>query len=192
MQTSLSQPYAISAEAIRQSNAHRDRLAKIDAKAFRAQIAFEPPPVVKIEIQEPEQIDDTSIEVIACNGQIVIVTEDQILEAKAFFQRATEAGALPQVSIEKIQKTVCRKYGVTLAQMRSVSRTKKFIIPRQIAMFLSREITSKSYPKIGRYFGSRDHTTIYFAFEKITNLLKTDTALATIVEDIRAELGEVA
>ena len=69
-------------------------------------------------------------------------------------------------------------------------RTKTIAYPRQIAMYLSRELTEYSLPKIGYEFGGRDHTTVIHAHEKISALMKTDKQLKQDVKKIRAVLGK--
>ena len=79
-------------------------------------------------------------------------------------------------------------YNVKLEDFKAKKRTKSVAFPRQIAMYLSRELTDFSLPKIGEEFGGRDHTTVIHAHEKISNLLKTDTQLQRQVKDIQEVL----
>lgn len=69
----------------------------------------------------------------------------------------------PAPKIQEIQNVLAQAYGITVAEMRGKSRTRKYARPRQIAAALCRELTTASYPQIGRMFGDRDHTTILFA-----------------------------
>ena len=82
-----------------------------------------------------------------------------------------------QVSIENIQKTVADYYKTKVADMYSKKRTRALARPRQMAMFLARELTDLSYPEIGQSFGGRDHTTVLHACAKIEELKSTDTTL---------------
>ena len=68
-------------------------------------------------------------------------------------------------------------------------RTRAIAFPRQIAMYLSRELTDFSLPKIGSEFGGRDHSTVIHAHEKISTMLKDDQALQQDVKDIKSSLG---
>ncbi|MGE7885240.1 chromosomal replication initiator protein DnaA [Bacillus sp. NPDC094077] len=88
------------------------------------------------------------------------------------------------ISIYDIQKAVGDVYQVKLEDFKAKKRTKSVAFPRQIAMYLSRELTDSSLPKIGEEFGGRDHTTVIHAHEKISKLLKTDTQLQKQVEEI--------
>jgi Bacterial dnaA protein helix-turn-helix len=92
--------------------------------------------------------------------------------------------------IEEIQKACALHYGVTIALMVSSSRTRDIVIPRQVAMYLCRTLTPRSWPEIGRRFGNRDHTTGIHATNKISELLQTDQALASDVGAITAYLKE--
>ncbi|NUJ33039.1 chromosomal replication initiator protein DnaA, partial [Pseudoalteromonas sp. 2103] len=76
------------------------------------------------------------------------------------------------VTILGIQEAVGEKYNVKLEDFAAKKRTKSIAFPRQIAMYLSREMTDFSLPKIGEEFGGRDHTTVIHAHEKISKLLE--------------------
>ncbi len=72
-----------------------------------------------------------------------------------------------QISIELIQRTVAEAYGIKVGDMGSSRRPARLVLPRQIAMYLSKELTQKSLPEIGEAFGGRDHTTVLYAVRKI-------------------------
>lgn len=91
------------------------------------------------------------------------------------------------LSISTIQQKVCKYYGITLAEMKGKKRTKEIVIPRQVAMYLSRELTNNSLPKIGKEFGGKDHTTVIHAHEKIKNL-KDDIDIKHDLEQIKKNL----
>ena len=74
-----------------------------------------------------------------------------------------------QISIELIQRTVAEAYGIKVGDMGSSRRPARLVLPRQIAMYLSKELTQKSLPEIGEAFGGRDHTTVLYAVRKIQN-----------------------
>ena len=81
------------------------------------------------------------------------------------------------ISIESIQKKVSSYYNLSLSDMSSSRRSINIARPRQIAMFLCKELTSYSYPEIGRAFGGKDHTTVIHAVKKIESMLKIDPKL---------------
>lgn len=87
-----------------------------------------------------------------------------------------------RVKIEEIQRVVAKHYQVSRNDMLSQRRTKNVVMPRQIAMYLSKVLTPRSLPDIGRRFAGRDHTTVLHAVRKIDGLVKTDALLAQDVE----------
>jgi len=95
------------------------------------------------------------------------------------------------VTILDIQKAVGAEYNVKLDDFKAKKRTKSIAFPRQIAMFLSREMTDFSLPKIGEEFGGRDHTTVIHAHEKISKLLEIDQELQNKLEEIRSSLKNI-
>ncbi|MEO5365158.1 MAG: chromosomal replication initiator protein DnaA [Magnetococcus sp. WYHC-3] len=83
-----------------------------------------------------------------------------------------------QISVEDIQKTVAAYYKIRPADLRSAKRTRLFSHPRQVAMFLCKQLTKHSYPEIGQMFGGRDHTTVLYAVGRIEDKRETDRNLA--------------
>lgn len=83
-----------------------------------------------------------------------------------------------EVTIPEIQKRVCEYYNIKVADMASSRRTRAVARPRQIAMYLSKQLTSKSFPEIGREFGGRDHTTVIHAAKTIEKMVDDDAVLA--------------
>ena len=94
------------------------------------------------------------------------------------------------VTPEKIKKTVCRHYGIKISDIESSKKTNNIAYPRQIAMYLIREMTDYSLPKIGQFFGGKHYTTVLYACEKIENEMKTDRNLAEIIEAIKEEIND--
>lgn len=98
--------------------------------------------------------------------------------------------ALPKtVTILDIQKVVGDYFDIRLEDFISKKRTRAIAFPRQVAMYLSRELTESSLPKIGSEFGGRDHSTVIHAHEKISSLLKEDEMLERDIQKIKASLG---
>ena len=88
------------------------------------------------------------------------------------------------ITIHEIQRTVGEHYSVKLEDFKAKKRTKSVAFPRQIAMYLSRELTDYSLPKIGEEFGGRDHTTVIHAHEKISRLLQSDLQLQRQMKEL--------
>lgn len=93
------------------------------------------------------------------------------------------------VTILDIQKTVGEHFNIRLEDFTAKKRTRLIAFPRQIAMYLSRELTDFSLPKIGSEFGGRDHSTVIHAHEKISTMLKDDKSLQQDIQDIKNTLG---
>ncbi|WP_312098769.1 chromosomal replication initiator protein DnaA [Niallia sp.] len=88
------------------------------------------------------------------------------------------------ITIHDIQKVVGEIFSIRLEDFKAKKRTKSIAFPRQIAMYLSRELTDFSLPKIGEEFGGRDHTTVIHAHEKISKMLVTDSILQKQLKEI--------
>ncbi len=81
------------------------------------------------------------------------------------------------ITVDFIQRCVAEEYGVSLAELKLKRRNKTIVIPRQVAMFLSRELTDLSFPEIGVCFGGKDHTTVLHSYNKIKEELNTNSIL---------------
>ena len=93
-----------------------------------------------------------------------------------------------RITIEEIQKAVVAHYNLKLADMQSKRRSRVVARPRQVAMYLAKQLTPRSLPEIGRRFGGRDHTTVMHAVKKVEELLGEDDGFARDVESLRRRL----
>ena len=93
-----------------------------------------------------------------------------------------------RVTIEEIQKRVAQHFNVRISDMHSARRARSVARPRQVAMYLAKQLTSRSLPEIGRKFGGRDHTTVMHAVRKIDELREQDSGFAEDVELLRRML----
>jgi chromosomal replication initiator protein len=98
------------------------------------------------------------------------------------------AGRPRSITIQDIQQKVGEFYGLRMEDFKARKRTKAVAFPRQVAMYLSRELTDYSLPKIGEAFGGRDHTTVIHAHEKISGNLKQDQELYKIIHNITEKI----
>jgi chromosomal replication initiator protein len=80
----------------------------------------------------------------------------------------------PTIPLDLIQHEVCRYFGISKSELTGTSRSRTFSYPRQVAMYLCRELTDESLPKIGKALGNRDHSTVMHATAKIANLINKD------------------
>ncbi|MCL4143331.1 UNVERIFIED_CONTAM: hypothetical protein GTU68_031081, partial [Idotea baltica] len=94
-----------------------------------------------------------------------------------------------RVTIDEIQRTVADRFNIKLSDLLSPRRARSVARPRQIAMFLSKDLTDKSLPEIGRKFGNRDHTTIMHGVKRVTQLCKEDPSIRDEVELLRRSLS---
>jgi chromosomal replication initiator protein len=98
------------------------------------------------------------------------------------------SGDLPEVTIARIQECVCERFSLSVQELCSPRRSQAVAYPRQVAMYLSRELTDASLPKIGKEFGGRDHTTVLHANAKITRMISEDRAVYNLVQDLTARI----
>jgi chromosomal replication initiator protein len=97
---------------------------------------------------------------------------------------------VPEVTISRIQQAISERFGVTLEELVSPRRSQAVAYPRQVAMYLSRELTDSSLPKIGKEFGGRDHTTVIHATSKITRLIREDRSVYNLVQELTARIKQ--
>ncbi len=100
-------------------------------------------------------------------------------------------GEVPEVSIERIQETVSERFGLSVTELCSERRSQNVVYPRQVAMYLSRELTDSSLPKIGKHFGGRDHTTVIHATSKIGRLIREDRTVYNLVQELTVRVKHI-
>jgi chromosomal replication initiator protein len=155
--------------------------------------------------------DDTALEAIAehvqtnvraLEGALIRVVAFSSLTGRALttdLAREVLASLYPRQSragsprtIAEIQEATCAQFGLTPEELLSSSRGARISLPRQIAMYLSRELTDASLPAIGREFGGRDHTTVMHACKRTSSRLTSDQSTREAVEKLRELLGRDA
>jgi chromosomal replication initiator protein len=104
---------------------------------------------------------------------------------KKFFKQ----GEKPEVTVDEIMKTVAAKFNIRIADLKSQKKNKNLVIPRQIAMYLARRLTSHSFPDIGAKIGGKDHSTVIYANNKIKDLLEKDPKVEIVVREIEESLN---
>ena len=95
------------------------------------------------------------------------------------------------VSIARIQKAVAEHYKLSVDNLRARSNVRHFLVPRQIAMYLCKRLTKKSYPEIAREFGGKHHTTVIHSVEKIDSSIASDPELSTVVRRLIDSIGVI-
>ncbi len=110
--------------------------------------------------------------------------------------RQTVAAALSDVyapselnlTMDEILKATAFTFEVEASDLRSKGRRHELVVPRQVAMYLMREFTSHSYPEIGQFFSGRDHSTVVYAVQKITEQVAKDRDLEERIQTVKGEL----
>ena len=87
--------------------------------------------------------------------------------------------------VHRIQRIVCEYFKIDIEELKGKKRSKDINYPRQIAIYLCRIMTNESFPKMGTYFGGRDHSTIISAYQRIERDLKTNTQLQTVINELK-------
>jgi chromosomal replication initiator protein len=113
------------------------------------------------------------------------ITLEMVREVLADLLRAN---APRQITIEEIQRKVAEFYSIRMLDMTSARRARAIARPRQVAMFLAKQLTTRSLPEIGRKFGNRDHTTVMHACSRIAELSEADPAFGADVENLKRTL----
>jgi chromosomal replication initiator protein len=109
-------------------------------------------------------------------------------EAETFLRSHLQRGGDRKVTVDEIQKAVAEHYLLKQADLLSERRTRAVARPRQLAMYLAKNLTTRSYPDIGRRFGNRDHTTVLHAVRRIEQLKGEDASIAADVETLTRKL----
>lgn len=94
------------------------------------------------------------------------------------------------ISLDIIQKVIAENYQISISDLKSKKRDKKYVIPRQIAIYISRELTEMSYSELGNEFGGKDHSTIMHAYEKIAESIKLDSNMESKINILIREIKE--
>jgi len=93
------------------------------------------------------------------------------------------------ITLDAVQEAVAAKFHIKVAEMKSKRRTKALVYPRQVAMYLCRDITQQSYPEIARHFGGKDHTTIMHACKQIEKAKQSDPNLDGMLEELKRQIA---
>jgi chromosomal replication initiator protein len=104
---------------------------------------------------------------------------------KKFFKQ----GEKREITIDEIVKTVAGKFNIRISDLKSQKKNKNLVIPRQIAMYLSRKMTTLSFPDIGAKIGGKDHSTVIYATNKVRDLLEKDPKIMASVREIEDALN---
>jgi chromosomal replication initiator protein len=176
-------------------------ITDIQTPDFETRIAILRKKAEKEVINVPNDVTSFIAEKIATNireleGALIrvvayalLVGEEVTLDlTKEVLKETLAAGQEKRITIDIIQKKVAEHFDVRISDMKIKKRTKAVAFPRQIAMYLSRELTDSSLPDIGEAFGGKDHTTVLHAHKKITKLITDDVDKRALIDRITSEL----
>lgn len=126
------------------------------------------------------------INLVANVKQLDLISIDTVSEA--IRARKNDRAKTSSISIEAIQEEVGKFYSVTVREIKATKRNQDIVLARQVAMFLARELTDSSLPKIGKAFGGRDHSTVLHAYNKIKNMIEKDDGLRLEIENLQNKI----
>lgn len=114
-----------------------------------------------------------------------IITLDCAIDA---LKDTARSKSIYKNDVHRIQQIVCEYFKLNIEDLKGKKRSKEINYPRQIAIYLCRMMTNESFPKMGTYFGGRDHSTIINAYQKIEKDLKTNTQLQTVINELKSRI----
>lgn len=167
------------------------RIAILGDKIQDYQLEFQSDTIEYLAAQFDSSIRDLEgaikdINLVANFKHTNIITVD--IAAEAIRSRKIDPKMQTAIPIEDIQNEVAQFYGVTVKEIKATRRTQNIVLARQVAMYLARELTDNSLPKIGKEFGGRDHTTVLHAYKKVENMITQDDSLRIEIESIKNKL----
>lgn len=175
-------------------------IADIQPPDFETRVAILRKKIEHETVQVPDEVilfiaEEIHTNIRELEGALIRVVAYSLLEEKPI---SLEMGKVilkdmlkqtsSMVSMERIMDVVAEHYHMKTPDLRTPRRNKNIVLPRQIAMYLSRQLTSHSLPEIGMAFGGRDHTTVLHSWKKIQKNLTGDMALKNMIEQITVAL----
>ncbi|MEI6687933.1 MAG: chromosomal replication initiator protein DnaA [Thermoleophilia bacterium] len=165
------------------------RIAILRKKAARDQIQIDDPEVlaaiamrVQTNIRELEGALTRSIAFATLNGEPLTVELVRDVLSSQYPEDSRP------VTVESVQRVVAEYFSLTIEDLCSERRTQTVVFPRQVAMYLSRELTDMSLPRIGQLFGGRDHKTVHWGHDKIAKRMKEDRSLYNMIQELTSTI----
>ena len=171
-------------------------ITDIQPPDFETRVAILKKKIEREPINIPDEVIFFIAQIIKTNireleGALIRVAACSLLEDKPITLDSTKEvlrdciqQANKPIDFQKIQECVANEFGVSLVELKSKQRNKNIVLPRQVAMYLNRQLTDASLPEIAKLFGGKDHTTILYAYNKIELNLKNNNDLKQRVEKI--------
>ena len=120
-----------------------------------------------------------------------IIEQEPTLEmAKNQLKDILNSNSAQNISLDIIQKVIADNYQISISDLKSKKRDKKYVFPRQVAIYIARELTEISYSELGNEFGGKDHSTIMHAYDKIAESIKLDSSLEAKINIMMREIKE--
>ena len=120
-----------------------------------------------------------------------IIEQNPTLEmAKNQLKDILKSNSAQNVSLEIIQKVIADNYQISISELKGKKRDKKYVFPRQVAIYIARELTEMSYSELGNEFGGKDHSTIMHAYDKIAENIKLDPNMESKINILIREIKE--
>jgi chromosomal replication initiator protein len=175
-------------------------VADLHATTFELRISILEAKAAKASVSVPPRVLEFLAHKITSNIRELEGALNRLVAHSALFQRPITLETTQEVlhdilrahdrrvTIEEIQRKVAEHYNIRLTDMSSARRARNVARPRQVAMFLAKQLTSRSLPEIGRKFGNRDHTTVMHAVSRVGSLMESDSAFSEDVELLRRML----
>lgn len=159
-----------------------ERRKRFHAQIARKALVLNPPKPVEVSTvpKEPEK------KVISIVEQIKAERAWSVVVCGSAVKDGDDMPVVYPIKITDIQDIVARAYGITRLDILASRRTWDHVRPRQIAMYLAKNLTTRSLPEIGRRFGGRDHTTVLHAVRRITQMMAMDPDFASEVNTVKA------
>jgi chromosomal replication initiator protein len=164
------------------------RLGILQAKAERSKLAVPPKVLEFLAHRITSNVRELEGALTRLYAHMQLVGRELTLESSQEVLHDLLRANDRRVTIDEIQKRVAEHYNIRLADMHSARRARAVARPRQVAMYLCKQLTPRSLPEIGRKFGGRDHTTVMHAVRKIEELRASDRAMAEDIELLRRML----
>jgi len=177
-------------------------ITDIQMPDFETRVAILKKKIEREVVSVPDEVIFFIAEVITTNireleGALIRVIASSLLEEKPIaLHQAKEVlkdvlrEATKTITIESIQKKVADIFGISLLDIKTKRRNKNVVFPRQVAMYLSRELTELSLPEIGELFGGKDHTTVLHAYNKIKTDIHKDVNLQNKIQRLIKEITQ--
>jgi hypothetical protein len=170
----------VNAELMRQHQAKKERAARFArsvVKRLRDAVALDQPTA-----QPP-------VEPVITANLVAIWIEKQWEIPLPVGRREVQPFLPAYPPVDKIQKVVARRFGVTRMDIMSRRKMARLVLPRHVAIYLTKELTPLSLPQIGMRFGGKDHTTILHAVRRMEKIIADDSKIAEIVHELRSQVA---